>query len=150
MTEPLRLVVDANILVMESLRQRGRQRLRSRALELRMTERAGAEFLHEFAKRLKLVSERAALTPQEQEEIQADVMDMFIHSVSIVLLVDYAHLEALARPRIATDPDDWPSIALAMLLGCGIWTEDRDFFGCGLSVWRTDVLYGDLDGAKAG
>lgn len=150
MTEPLRLVVDANILVMESLRKRGRERLGSAAFELHMTERAGAEFLHEFPKRLKLVSERASLSAQEQAEIQADVMDTFIASVRIVSPVDYAHLEPLARPRIPTDPDDWPSIALAMLLGCDIWTEDRDFFGCGLSVWRTDVLYGVLDETEAG
>ena len=32
--------------------------------------------------------------------------------------------------------------ALALLLDCGLWTEDRDFFGCGLSVWQTAVLYG--------
>lgn len=146
MTEPLRLVVDANILVMESLRARGRQRLHSSAFELHMTERAGAEFLHEFVKRLKLVSERASLSIEEQEEIEANVLATFTKSVRVVSTADYVHLEAQARPRIPTDPDDWPSVALAILLECVIWTEDKDFFGCGLSVWCTDVLYGVVEG----
>jgi hypothetical protein len=25
-------------------------------------------------------------------------------------------------------------------MDCGIWTADRDFFGCGLPVWTTESL----------
>ncbi|MBC8121000.1 MAG: hypothetical protein H7Y22_04070 [Gemmatimonadaceae bacterium] len=27
-----------------------------------------------------------------------------------------------------------------MLKNTAIWTEDRDFFGCGLPVWTTETL----------
>jgi hypothetical protein len=33
-----------------------------------------------------------------------------------------------------------PRVALALALECGIWTADRDFFGCGVAVWTTDTL----------
>jgi hypothetical protein len=25
-------------------------------------------------------------------------------------------------------------------MNCGIWTNDQDFFGCGLPTWTTDTL----------
>jgi len=41
--------------------------------------------------------------------------------------------------RIARrDEDDWPVLAIALALGCAIWTEDADFFGCGVATWTTD------------
>jgi len=45
--------------------------------------------------------------------------------------------EALQRVG-RRDPDDWPILACALTLQCPIWTEDRDFFGTGVSVWTTD------------
>src|SRR5208282_1530756 len=36
------------------------------------------------------------------------------------------------------DPDDWPIVAVAMLLDLPIWTEDQDFFGSGIATWTTD------------
>jgi predicted nucleic acid-binding protein len=51
----------------------------------------------------------------------------------------YEPYEALARERIARrDEDDWPILASALALGCPIWTEDTDFFGCGVATWTTD------------
>lgn len=35
------------------------------------------------------------------------------------------------------DSDDWPVIASALVLGCPIWTEDRDFFGTVIPTWTT-------------
>ena len=50
-------------------------------------------------------------------------------------------LEALARERLkGRDEDDWPYLALALLLDCSIWTEDTDFFGCGVPTWTTDRI----------
>ncbi|HEU0020745.1 MAG TPA: PIN domain-containing protein [Dehalococcoidia bacterium] len=43
------------------------------------------------------------------------------------------------RRRLAgRDEADWPFVALALILGCPIWTEDRDFFGSGVATWATD------------
>lgn len=51
----------------------------------------------------------------------------------------YARFETLARQRIdRRDADDWPVLATALALGCPIWTEDTDFFGCGVATWTTD------------
>jgi predicted nucleic acid-binding protein len=51
----------------------------------------------------------------------------------------YGEFEAEARERLARrDPEDWPMLAAARALGCPIWTEDTDFFGCGVATWTSD------------
>lgn len=51
----------------------------------------------------------------------------------------YGEFEAEARRRLAKrDPEDWPILASALALGCPIWTEDTDFFGCGVATWTSD------------
>ena len=53
----------------------------------------------------------------------------------------FEHLEVPARERLkGRDEDDWPYLALALLLDCSIWTEDTDFFGCGVPTWTTDRI----------
>jgi predicted nucleic acid-binding protein len=47
---------------------------------------------------------------------------------------EYEHLQAKATQRIPRDPEDWPCVALALLLGCPIWTRDADYFGTGLGI----------------
>ena len=50
-----------------------------------------------------------------------------------------AHLEPEARERLqGRDQDDWPYLGLALVFDCPLWTEDRDFFGCGIALWTTD------------
>lgn len=50
----------------------------------------------------------------------------------------YAHREKEAKERISErDINDWPVVALALLLDCPVWTEDQDFFGTGLSTWNS-------------
>ena len=62
----------------------------------------------------------------------------------IVELVDkslYEGHEKLARERIERrDPRDWPVVAVALLLGIPVWTEDQDFFGSGVPTWTTDSV----------
>ncbi len=51
----------------------------------------------------------------------------------------YSRFESVARERIGRrDEDDWPILASALALDCPIWTEDTDFFGCGVATWATD------------
>lgn len=53
----------------------------------------------------------------------------------------YGGYESEARKRIgARDPDDWPDLAAALALGCPIWTEDTDFFGCGVAIWTSNNI----------
>ena len=59
-----------------------------------------------------------------------------------VVLVDrslYGDCERLARERVETrDPDDWPVVAVALILDLPIWAEDQDLFGSGVPPWTTD------------
>lgn len=51
----------------------------------------------------------------------------------------YSEFEVEARERLAgRDPEDWPMLASALALRCPIWTEDTDFFGCGVAAWTSD------------
>ena len=51
----------------------------------------------------------------------------------------YGEFETEARRRLAArDPEDWPILASPLALGCPIWTEDTDFFGCGVAMWTSD------------
>ena len=70
---------------------------------------------------------------------------------SIVLVVDrsfYEEFEERARLRISSrDAGDWPIVATAMLINAPIWTEDQDFFGCGIATWTSDKVEIFLRGA---
>ena len=50
----------------------------------------------------------------------------------------YGEFEEEARERLGQrDPEDWPILATALAIGCPIWTEDTDFFGCGVATWTS-------------
>lgn len=59
-----------------------------------------------------------------------------------------ARTDALARIE-DRDPKDWQIVAAALILDCPIWTEDRDFFGCGVPTWTTRRIGVYLDAARA-
>lgn len=68
-----------------------------------------------------------------------DTLDLLSRLVQAVEVETYASFEGVARQRIQQrDEDDWPVLAAALALGCPIWTEDTDFFGCGVATWTTD------------
>ena len=65
-------------------------------------------------------------------------LEPFVQTVPVELLTT---LEATARERLrGRDEEDWPYLALALLLGCPIWSEDTDFFGCGVAIWTSDRI----------
>lgn len=58
----------------------------------------------------------------------------------------YKARENEARKLMAgRDPDDWPTVALALATGFPIWSQDRDFEVTGLPIWTTGAL---LDALK--
>jgi predicted nucleic acid-binding protein len=127
------LVLDANILMRAVLGKR------TRALLARYGEQV--EFVaprvafDEARRRLPQVIERRKL----REEPFMEYFDSLASIVRTVDVEDYAGLEAIARERMSRrDEDDWPVLATALALGCPIWTEDTDFFGCGVATWTTD------------
>jgi predicted nucleic acid-binding protein len=75
----------------------------------------------------------------EDPELGLAVLEQIRALVRPVDQTLYQDLEQLARQRVATrDVEDWPVVAVAVLLNVPIWTEDRDFFGSGIAVWTTD------------
>jgi predicted nucleic acid-binding protein len=59
--------------------------------------------------------------------------------IRMVEVGSYAPFEPIARELIdRRDKNDWPVLATALALDCPIWTEDTDFFGCGVATWTTD------------
>lgn len=67
------------------------------------------------------------------------VLDSLANLVLTVEFDRYGIYDSVARARIARrDEDDWPILAKALALGCPIWTEDTDFFGCGVATWTSD------------
>jgi predicted nucleic acid-binding protein len=84
----------------------------------------------------------AARLSQHRGLDPADAIAALDSIAGIVEIVDrslYGDYEQLARERIQIrDPEDWPIIAVALLLDLPIWTEDQDFFGGGIATWTTD------------
>lgn len=46
-----------------------------------------------------------------------------------------------AQARIAArDPDDWPTVALALKLGLPVWSQDKDLGDAGVEILTTGAL----------
>ncbi len=126
------LVLDANILIRAVLGQRVRQILEQYEDSVMFFSpdvcfRDAREYLPVILNDRGMDAE-AALTA-------LDEIGRIVQPVDPSLYEEY---ERPARDRIKRDPDDWPIIAVALLLGTPIWTEDQDFFGTGIPVWTTD------------
>ena len=65
--------------------------------------------------------------------------------LDFITIVDeslYCQFEEDARERMRIrDIDDWPIVALSLMLDCPIWTEDADFFGAGVATWTSDRVH---------
>jgi predicted nucleic acid-binding protein len=74
----------------------------------------------------------------------SDLASVFEYLRNVVEPVNrelYGAFEDEARQRLrGRDENDWPVLASALGLACGVWTEDKDFFGTGVAVWTTDRI----------
>jgi predicted nucleic acid-binding protein len=135
----MRLVIDASTVVAEALRQRGRDLLNRDDIDLTIAPEALAEAEHEVAKRAAIIIGRSRDQAENIESV-LDEVDFVLGRLKASVRDTPPHAREEARWRIPQDPTDIPTVALALWEECGIWTIDRDFFGCGLPVWSTDVL----------
>lgn len=129
------LVLDANILM--------RGALGSRILPLLRRYETDVMFLtpelcfSDARYHVLDVKTRRGLNPVSALSL-LDEIETRVHSVTAAA---YVQLESVARPRISPrDNADWPIIATALLLNAPIWTEDQDFFGCGIATWTSDKV----------
>jgi len=127
------LVLDANILVRAVLGNRARQIIE--------TYTGNVSFFIPEAAYREAEEHVAMLVAKRGGDPQKALT--FLHALagaaeSITADV-YGEYETEARERLAKrDPEDWPILASALALGCPIWTEDTDFFGCGVATWTSD------------
>ena len=126
------LVLDANILIRAVLGKRVRRLLEIHAnrVSFLVPETAYLEAAEHLA---LLVVKRGG----DPEKALAALKSMA--ALGIIVSGDiYGDFAAEARKRLGTrDPEDWPILAAALALACPIWTEDADFFGCGVATWTS-------------
>jgi predicted nucleic acid-binding protein len=136
----MKLVIDANILIGELLRQRGRALLRREDLELYASGQVINEAQYELNRRVTQMIARNLFGQADGQELLGAAQAVIATKVRVIETPDFAHLETEARKRIPRDPNDWSTVALALLLDAAIWTQDCDFLGCGCPTWTTETL----------
>jgi predicted nucleic acid-binding protein len=115
------LVLDANILIRAVLGRRVRAILEAHAdrISFFVPETAYAEAEGHLA---ALILKRGGNPAKAQAVLKAT-----------------AALTMLVSDDLG-DPDDWPILAAALALSSPIWTEDTDFFGCGVATWTSSSI----------
>ncbi len=127
------LVLDANILIRAVLGKRVRRVLETHAETVFF-------LIPESAYREAEVHLAAIVTRRRADPEKALAMLRAVVALGDVVDPDlYRAGEIESRRRLAArDPADWPVLATALIFDCPIWTEDADFFGCGVATWTTD------------
>jgi hypothetical protein len=143
------LAPDANVLVAELLRQRGRALIHDRRLDLRLSERAEEETRYELARRVERIVARGHMDALEADALLQSALATIDGFLTVIPHFVYADNLDRAAYRVPRDLDDAPTVALALALGgdegrCGIWTNDGDFLGCGVPTWTTETLLAHL------
>ncbi len=133
MTAHKGIVLDANILLRAALGTRVRHLLR--AFEDSVRFYAPDVCFEEARQYLPGIVERRGGAPEPALSVLVEI-GRLVEAVDRTL---YGDLATKARERVEVrDPKDWPVVAVALLLGVPIWTEDQDFFGTGIPTWTTD------------
>lgn len=144
------LVIDANILVGELLRERGRELIKHADLTLYVTQQVLDETRYEIRRRLTARVSQGRLTEADGLVLLELAMHLIETKITLVAESSYSHLETEARNRIPRDPNDWHTVALALEMNAAIWTQDCDFLGCGCPTWTTETLLIQLRTASQG
>jgi len=127
------LVVDANILVRAVLGRRVREVFETyaRGVSFFVPDSAYAE----AEEHLAVLAVKRGGDPEKALALLRSLGRLVERIGSEV----YGEFEVEARERLSRrDPEDWPLLATALALRCPIWTEDTDFFGCGVATWTSD------------
>ncbi|WP_089945040.1 PIN domain-containing protein [Candidatus Entotheonella palauensis] len=130
------LVLDANILMRGVLGTRVAMLIRDYAADVDLL--TVEEAFEDVATYLPEVLARRG---NDEQDIQAALTKLasLRYFLQIMPVSLFEPLERRARERLkGRDEDDWPYLALALVLECPIRTEDTDFFGCGVPIWTTD------------
>ncbi|MBV9033459.1 MAG: nucleotide-binding protein [Acidobacteriaceae bacterium] len=127
------LALDANILIRAVLGKRAREILTAYAglVPFFVTNTVAQEA---WLRLPEILANR-----QKDPQLAIEVLEQVLEQIDIVEPAFYKGSEDDAKRRLMKrDVKDWPTAALALTLGCPIWTEDADFFGTGIATWTTD------------
>jgi hypothetical protein len=84
---------------------------------------------------------RLVLIHGKDPEVWRPVFEGALNTAQIIADDVLIEVEAEAKARIASrDVNDWPAVAVALLLDCPVWTEDKDFLGAGVATWTTATV----------
>lgn len=125
------LAIDANVLVGELLRLRGRDLIANPRFTLYVTEQVLSETEYELRRRVTAMVSQGRASESDGENLLQIARNIIENNLILVTASNYIHLETEARNRIPRDPNDWSTVALALLMNAAIWTQDCDFLGCG-------------------
>lgn len=135
---PRAVVADANVVVAALIGGRARLVLVSPLGPACIAASAVAD---EVLEHLPGIAKRRGLDP------------MLVTAALAVIPIDwhapatYEELRSDAESRVGVrDPDDWPTVALALATGLPIWTQDKDFTVTGIETHTTGEL---LDAIRA-
>lgn len=136
----MRLAVDASVLVAELFRRQGRQRLANPHLELLISEATFQEVAYELQRRGEAFARQNKFSQDQVQTLVATALATARQSLQVISDYWLESFKPSAIWRIPQDANDWPTVALALATDAGIWSEDRDYFGCGVATWTTQVL----------
>jgi predicted nucleic acid-binding protein len=134
------IVLDANILIRAVLGRRVRSLLHANAGRIGFVAPEVA-FADAQAHLPHILARRGMPEEVVSAFLEQEILEQLPLVVTPVPEEVYRHREVEARRRLAgRDEDDWPFVALALELGCPVWTEDQDLFGSGVATWTTDRI----------
>lgn len=75
------------------------------------------------------------------EALTYQTLDRMLEEIGSVTTAALRPAEQAARKRLdESGQRDWPVLAAALELDADIWSNDRDFFGVGVAVWKTSNI----------
>lgn len=140
------VVADASVLIGELLRKRGRELIPRPDLHVPVAEDQWSETQHELSRRLEIMESSGCLSADNRLALEGAVRGLIeAKAIDVVSRSMYVPFEATARRRVPRDPQDWPTVALALLLDAAILTGDNDFLGCGCPTWTVETLLREVE-----
>ena len=140
------IVADASVLIAQLLRQDGIKLIKRSEISVVVADAQWNETWYELNRRLEVMVSYGKITTSGATTRQQEIQDLIEdETIEIVVSGIYEQFEVIARRRVPRDPNDWPSVALAIALNAGILTNDHDFLGCGCPTWTVETLLSELE-----
>ena len=139
---PLAVVADANVVLSALIGGRARIVFASAEGPICIAPQAVAE---EVAEHLPAFAERRAL---DAPLLLAALSVMPVEWAAPAVYESYR--EESERPMAGRDPDDWPTVALALARSLPIWSQDKDMQVAGVTVYTTGELLDTIREAGSG